>query len=170
MLRVDITPYNDGVHRLALTPEAEALDLPEEAAPLRDVSVDLTLDVRRDRILVHLVTEALAELTCDRTLRPFDQPLSGQYSVLFGPERLVGTGATETYDEVRLLQRGDRFIDLTTVVRDTLLLDIPQRKVAPGAEDEAIDLNFGPADADDEAPARATPEWKQKLQRLQDDD
>jgi uncharacterized protein len=73
----------------------------------------------------------------------------------------------EEFEEVRPLDSTDREIDLTDVVRDTLLLSIPQRRVAPGAEDEPITREFGATEeeTDDEAPV--DPRWED-LKELKD--
>jgi len=67
---------------------------------------------------------------------------------------------------VRPLDPSDRELDLTDLVRDTILLSLPQRRVAPGAEDEPINREFGTADEDEETPV--DPRWS-KLEELKDD-
>ena len=55
----------------------------------------------------------------------------------------------ETEDEIRSISSTDEELDITDIVRDTLLLAIPVRKIAPGAEEAEIPVAFGaPADAD----------------------
>lgn len=167
MLTVDITPFKSGIHHVELDPSADDVNL--DPTSFGDVHVEAELHCRRDRILVHLHASATAELTCDRTLRRYDQPLEGSYSVLFGPPSLQGQEGEE-FDEVRPLSPTDREIDLTDVVRDTLLLAIPQRTVAPGADEEDIDMEFGaPADGEDEAEDDVDPRWS-KLKELKDDE
>jgi uncharacterized protein len=70
---------------------------------------------------------------------------------------------------VRPLNPSDREIDLTDVVRDTLLLAIPQRRIAPGAEDEPIDQEFGASDDDADEEAPVDPRWS-ALEELKDDE
>ena len=167
MLTVDITPFSSGVYHIELDPSADDVGL--DPATFENIHVEAELHCRRDRILVHLNATATAELTCDRTLQLYDQPLDGNYSVLFGPERLVGQESDE-FDEVRPLSRSDREIDLTGVVRDTLLLAVPQRCIAPGAEEEEIEMQFGAPD-EDEQPTEddVDPRWS-KLKELKNGD
>jgi len=164
MLTVDITSLSSGIHHLDFTPSATEVDL--DPTTFGDIRVEAELQYHRDRILVKLEAHATAELTCDRTLQPYEQPVEGHYNVLFGPPSMVGQEGEE-FEEVRPLHPSDQEIDLTDVVRDTLLLALPQRRVAPGAEEEEIDREFGPPEeAQDED---IDPRWS-KLRELRDDD
>lgn len=153
MLHIDITALDPGAHHVTLEPKAGAVDLDPET--FRDIHVDALLHVQRERILVAFEAHATAQLLCDRTLRAFDQPVDGTYAVLFAPP---GTPKREHGDEeeVRELLPSDRTIDVTDVVRDTLLLAVPRRKVAPGAEDEEIETRFGEA----EGKEQIDPRWE----------
>lgn len=164
MLTVDITPFSSGIHHIELTPSADDVGL--DPTRFDDIHVDAVLQCHRDRILVKLQATATAELTCDRTLRLYEQPIDGSYNLLFGPPSMVGQEGEE-FEEVRPLDQTDREIDLTDVVRDTLLLAIPQRCIAPGAEEESIDREFGPSDPPEEEPI--DPRWSE-LQKLKDGD
>ena len=177
MLTIDITSLSTGIHHLEWSPSASEADL--DPSTFSDLEVDVELQYHRDRILVKLHATATAELTCDRTLQPYDQALDGQYNVLFGPPSMVGQEGEE-FEEVRPLDASDREIDLTDVVRDTLLLAIPQRKIAPGAEEAPIAREFGATGAEDEASGDETsedetseepvdPRWS-ALKELKDDE
>lgn len=165
MLTLDITPFSSGHHHVTLHPPPDAVDLDPDA--FRDLEVEADLHCRPDRILVHLTVEGTATLTCDRTLEPYDQPLEGTYTVLFGPSSLVGS-ESDRYDEVRPLHRTDQEIDLTDIVRDTLRLAIPQRRIAPGAEEESIPTTFGEPDETEQDEPDIDPRWSE-LKQLRDD-
>jgi len=164
MLTVDITSLSSGTHQLELTPSPEAAGL--DPTTFDEVRVEAELQCHRDRILVSMLATATAELTCDRTLQPYEQSVEGRYSVLFGPPSMVGQEGEE-FDEVRPLDPSDREIDLTDVVRDTLLLALPQRQIAPGAEDEPIAQEFGVPEDEEDSPV--DPRWSE-LQKLRNDD
>ena len=161
---IDLTSLSTGIHHLELSPSAEQANL--DPSTFEDLHVDVVLQYHRDRILVKLHTTAAAELTCDRTFQPYYEDLEGTYNVLFGPPSMVGQEGEE-FDEVRPLEPSDREIDLADVVRDTLLLAIPQRRIAPGAEDEPIAREFGATEekADEEEPV--DPRWSD-LKELKD--
>ena len=164
MLTIDLTSLSTGIHHLELSPSVEQANL--DPSTFEDLHVDVVLQYHRDRILVKLHTTAAAELTCDRTLQPYYEDLEGTYDVLFGPPSMVGQEGEE-FDEVRPLEPSDREIDLADVVRNTLLLAIPQRRIAPGAEDEPIAREFGATEekADEEEPV--DPRWSD-LKELKD--
>jgi uncharacterized protein len=166
MLTIDITSLSDGIHQLTLEPSAEAAAL--DPTTFDDLRVEAELQCHRDRILVTLHATATATLTCDRTLEPYKQPVEGDYSLLFGPPSMVGQEG-EAFEEVRPFTPSDQEIDLTDVVRDTLLLALPQRQIAPGAEDEPIAEEFGAPDEDEETDDSVDPRWEE-LRKLRDDE
>ncbi len=163
MLTIDISSLSPGIHHLDLAPSASRVNL--DPSTFEDIQVDVKLQYHHDRILVKLYATATAELTCDRTLQPYEQDIEGEYSVLFGPPSMVGQEGEE-FEEVRPLDPTDQELDLTDVVRDTLLLSIPQRRIAPGAEEEPIDREFGTTEEDaEEKPV--DPRWSD-LQKLKE--
>jgi uncharacterized protein len=177
MLTIDITSLSTGIHHLELSPSASQADL--DPSTFKDVRVEATLQHHRDRILVQMHATAQATLTCDRTLQTYEKDIEGVYNVLFGPPSMVGQEGEE-FEEVRPLDASDREIDLTDVVRDTLLLAIPQRKIAPGAEEVPLTREFGATGAEDEASEDeksqdeaseepVDPRWS-ALKELQDDE
>ncbi len=158
MLSVNIAGLKVGLHEMSLRPSPEDIDLDPEV--FREVLVDLALDRRPDRVLVSFEASATACLKCDRTLVDFDEVVSGRHEVLFAPPEMV----VEDDDSVRPLLPDEEEIDITEVVRDTLVLAIPQRKVAPGAEDVEIPTRFGAAETE-----TIDPRWA-ALRALRDDD
>lgn len=160
MLSIRIAELDDGVHELALSPSADDLELDPEQ--FRDIQVHAHVDRERDRLLVVLDARATATLTCDRTLVDFDQPVRGTYSVLFAPPP-ISDRTSDEHEEVRPLLPSDLEIDVTDVTRDTLLLALPQRRVAPGADEIELQTQFGQADDG------IDPRWD-ALRKLQTDD
>lgn len=140
MFAIGIEALAPGVHERMFRPEAEALKLDPSA--FRDVEVAARLDVAEGRIFVSLTIRAQATLECDRTLRSFDQVIEGTYRVLFSCAGFASE-KKDSCNEVRILDPSDRVLDLTDVTRDTILLAVPTRCVAPGAEDIDIPMTFG---------------------------
>ncbi len=164
MLGIDTTSLKPGLHEWHLTPSADDLDLDPEA--FADLAVEVRLDHEEDRDLVAFTARATATLECDRTLEPFEQPVEGSYAVLFVlPDRLGSYATDEADDDVRPLPKPGRPLDLTHAVRDTLLLALPTRRVAPGAEDEDLPVQFGALTDDDGNPM--DPRWD-ALKKLRD--
>lgn len=151
MFTIEIAALEPGVHSLTFEPDVEALDI--DPGKFKDARVDARLDVSGRRILVSLNVRATGTLECDRTLRLFDQDVEGAYHMLFAPPEFLNEG-DEAYDEVRPLDPTDKEIDITEVVRDTILLAVPARCVAPGAEDEEIPTEFGAPEGEDDIDPR----------------
>lgn len=158
MFTIEIANLEHGLHLLEFTPDVKSLDLDVEA--FKDVEVDARLDVSERRILVSLDVRAAALLECDRTLKPFEQKIEGFYDLLFAQPDFVAAD-DHAFDEIRPMDLHEQEVDVTDAVRDTILLAVPPRHVAPGAEEEEIPTEFGAPEADDEI----DPRWAE-LKRL----
>lgn len=157
MLRINISSLDPGIHHIELKPDPLDIDLdPDKFGNIR---VNIRLDVFLGRILVMFDTSATAVLECDRTLQLFNQEIEGTYTLLFASSAVAGEHEGVNHEEIRVLHSEDREIDLTAVVRDTLVLAIPQRAVAPGVEELEIKTKFGiPEDQSD-----VDPRWEALL-------
>ena len=142
MLLIDIRSLKIGHHEFNLTPSPEEAGLDPEL--FRDLRVDVGMDYDGKKAFVGIDCSAVASLLCDRTLESFERPVKGSYSVLFSPAE-----QDEANEEgVRTLEATDEEIDITDIVRDTILLAVPVRKIAPGAEEVAVPTAFGaPSDS-----------------------
>lgn len=162
MLTLSTAGLDEGLHSVALTPEADQLDLDADA--FRQIEVEARVDVHPRRVLVMLDARAVASLICDRTLDPFQQQIEGTHTVLFSDE--AGAEDPEHYDDIRPLPPGDR-LDITDAVRDTLLLALPLRRVSPRAEALELTLQYGADLKGDDDPV--DPRWE-KLRALREKD
>ena len=180
MFHIELTGLEPGVHRLHRDVGPDVLDAPDDASDdesrsvtedvdFGPVHVDAVLNYEPGEILVTLQAQTTATLTCDRTLQRFDQPLEGSYAVLFTDPGRSAPEEGDQHDERRELPPGARHLDLTDVLRDTLLLAIPQRKVAPGAEDEEIETVFGAPEAPPDGDGPVDPRFE-KLRELRNSD
>lgn len=161
MLRIDLTPLSDGVHQLTLTPSPNDIDLDPDL--FDDLRVDVQINLAGPRALVALKTHAVATLECDRTLVLYEEPVEGRYQMLFAPPSVTGEADDASVnDDIRPWHPGEHEIDLTEAVRDTILLSLPTRRIAPGAEDAEIPTVFGDDGGID-------PRWE-ALRALREDD
>jgi uncharacterized protein len=139
MVQVDISTMSMGVHEVVVRPSAEELEL--APAEFDDIEVMLRLDVGDHLVLVQLKAMADASLVCDRTLIPFTQQVEGEFTVVFS--RSQEDDADEEHESVRYLDPAAREIELTDEIRDTILLSVPLRKVAPEADGADLVLSYG---------------------------
>ena len=140
MVQVDLKALKAGTHEFEWTLSPEDLGLDSDM--FKEVELFVQLDYHPSRVFVKIYVDSIANLTCDRTLVGFEHTVEGEYNILYsGPEMFEGMEQEE--EDIRLLTSDMEEIDLTDAVRDTLLLALPQRRIAPGAEDEDIKLQFG---------------------------
>ncbi|MCZ6704482.1 MAG: DUF177 domain-containing protein [Bacteroidetes bacterium] len=141
MLRIDLRSLEAGYHEISLAPAPADVGLEPDA--FRNILVEVGLDYDGKKAFVSVKASAVALLICDRTLTKFEQSIKGEYSLLFSPTE------EKAEDEIRSISSTDEELDITDIVRDTLLLAIPVRKIAPGADEAEIPVAFGaPADTD----------------------
>lgn len=159
MLKVDIRSLNNGLHHMEFDPTAD--DLGIESPVFRDIHADVRLTVDGQQVVVRVNVRGKATLVCDRTLVDFDKTLHGSHTVCFMPPNEMDEDAED--DAILPLAAGQEDIDLTDIVRDTLMLAVPIRKLAPGAEELEIPTTFGEA-----TESEIDPRWK-ALEKLRSD-
>lgn len=162
MISIDIRSLKEGFQTLEFSPTTEDLQVEyAEGAEgkgstlptFRDAYVEVQVTVDGEQFVIRVFARAIAELICDRTLEPFDKAIKGKYTVCFMPQSMMDKDAEN--DAVLPLPRDSNEIDLTDIVRDTLMLAVPVRKIAPGAETMDLPTTFGEASEED-----IDPRWK----------
>ena len=145
MVHLEIGGFKSGGRSLSYELTADDLDLaPEE---FEELAADIDLDREADRILVRLSVSGTAHLICDRTSEPFAQEVRGTHTLLFVPHDRVESLGDDS-DDIIGFDPTDTVLDVTDAVRDTLLLSVPVRKIAPGAEELEIPTRFGDSGQD----------------------
>jgi uncharacterized metal-binding protein YceD (DUF177 family) len=145
MLKIDIRSLEAGVHEMDLSPTAENIGV--ESGKFANIRAHIRLDITSNRIFAQIKVSAIASLVCDRTLVDFDQPVWGSHAVCYVPPGDID--AESENDDFLPLKAGAEEIDLSEIVRDTLFLSVPIKKIAPGAKDEDIPSSFGePTESD----------------------
>lgn len=153
MLRVDFSPLDEGLHEQTLVPMAEDLGLDPEV--FSELSVNLRLHVAERRVVASFDVSGFAALQCDRTLVTYRQPLRGNHTIAFLPPEHIAADSED--DGLQALPESETGIDLTSAVRDTLMLSLPLRRVAPEAEDAEITTSYGDQQTPEDAPV--DPRW-----------
>lgn len=160
--RIDIRSLQSGRHRFDFALRAADLDLDEGV--FRDLAAVATVDLGRE-VLVTVSASAIARLECSRTLEEFDQPLRGELRLLAvreSGETELEDGEVAPDDEADVVVVEDGVIDLTSPIRDIILLAVPIRPVAPQAANLEIPTTFGASDDS------VDPRWA-ALRRLRSD-
>jgi uncharacterized metal-binding protein YceD (DUF177 family) len=116
---------------------------------------------------VEFTVDVETELICDRSLKPFRKELSGSYHILFEPDEVEDTETEK--GAVRQIPADDLTVDIEKEVRDTIMLEIPVRKIHPdyydseGNPENFETQHFGPEPEDEED--QIDPRWE-KLKQL----
>lgn len=179
-LKIDTRSRKKGVYQFDFSPSAEALDL--DPSVFRDIVVTGSVSIASSGTVVRFTASAVAILECDRTLVDFDQPISGDFDGLVADatdydESVSGKDRQESGEKlaganpVDSLQSGDAdlvpmfegVIVLDDVVRDTLMLAVPMRKVSPEAAALEMKLEYGKEEEEE-----IDPRWE-ALRRLGND-
>ena len=126
-------------------PGPEALELDSQV--FSNVSIEVRTAPTGHYTQVDVQAHATVSLICDRTLKEFLYPLVGRCTVLYVADSAgVATGPVGEYDELCYFTNLDRYVDLRPIVRDTVMLAVPARAVAPTAESVDIQSVFGGPD------------------------
>lgn len=123
-------------------PDAAALGLDPDL--FADLRVEMRAEPSSCGVQVDVRVQAAASLICDRTLEEFSQPIDGSCFVLLLASPASDSAVVEDgHDELRYFGPHDKTFDVTAIVRDTLLLAVPVRKVSPAAKSIDIQTVFG---------------------------
>lgn len=157
-------------------PEGESskkAKLPKDYYELDDEMKLLGADIiisfyRTDRFIkVSFDVNSSVELICDRSLDLFEKTIEGTFDILFQPDEIQESETERS--AVKQIPADDLVIDIEDEVRDTIMLNIPIKKVHPrfidetGKPEEFGIAKFGESDDDDEDPI--DPRWE-KLKKL----
>ncbi len=125
---IKISNLTVGVHHFQF--ECVASDFADDMIDMErfnaPISIVATLTKASSELIVEISVRTTASLQCDRCLAPMTKAISGDYRILF----LHSANADkELDDDVRLLSKNETHLDLTTDVRETLLLAVPMKNV-----------------------------------------
>jgi len=168
-LTFNIVEITEGESRQDKILEPEDLDL----SPYTFIGGGIEIHFNRQRQFIEVNYEVRGgvELTCDRSLKPFEHPVETTYSVIFKTDV-----QQETEDEngaVRRFNFSNNTFSIEKEVRDSVLLKIPIKKIHPkfrnkeGEIEEFEPKSFGKAPEDEEE--KIDPRWK-KLKEIKTED
>jgi uncharacterized metal-binding protein YceD (DUF177 family) len=151
VFKISDIPEGKSSRTIVLGPGELELEYPQKG----DITVDVHFERRPGSILVDFDTRAVFVLRCDRSLDNFDQEVVCNYRVLFKQNEVV-----EEDDEkmaTRLLDISGNKMSITDELRDSILLEIPVKKLHPRFYDEhgeplPFEKQFGPSGEPEEDP------------------
>jgi len=165
-LEFKIVEIPEGSSERTLKLEQEDLDLGEYE--FIGGELDLAFYKTDHFIRVNFTIDSKVELVCDRSLKPFKHPLKADYEVLFKVD--VKEETENEKGAVRRFDFSSNTLDIEDEVRDTILLNIPIKKLHPNYFDEEGNpkefemQSFGEAGQEDENSEMADPRWEKLKQ------
>lgn len=151
MLKFRITEIPEGYSTRSLTLDSEALDIDPYEFTGGKIEIEFHRTLHHIRVNFEIRTDV--ELVCDRSLESYMYNVEAEYEVVFKAEDVE-----ETEDEngaVRLFNFAENTFSIEEEVRDTILLDIPIKKLHPryldenGEPLEFEDRAYGKTDSED---------------------
>ena len=101
------------------------------AEDIRDADVQVTLQIEHKGDIYHLLftLSGVVTVSCDRCLDDLTLPVDSEYAI----DMRYGEEHDESNERVTILSAGETSIDVGPIIRDTIMLSLPLRKVhAPG--------------------------------------
>lgn len=160
MLKFKIFEIPEGQSKRTVQLGSEDLELGEIPFLGAEIHFDFYRVPQFIRVQFHL--DAEVELVCDRSLDTFRYPVSRDYEVLYKAEKVEESA--DEHGAIRNFDLSSRQIDLEQDVRDTIMLDVPVKKLHPrfldedGNPKEFIHKQFGEIPEDEEE--AVDPRWE----------
>lgn len=166
-LEFNIVEIPDGESRQTVDLSDEDLDM--DPYEFKGASLDLLFYRTLHFIRVNFHVDSELELVCDRSLEPYIQPIIADYEVVFKVDV-----QEETEDENGAVRRFDfssNTLSIEDEVRDTILLNVPIKKLHPKFLDEDGNpkdfetKSFGDVPDEEDESEKIDPRWE-KLKKL----
>ncbi|WGK65863.1 YceD family protein [Croceiramulus getboli] len=100
-----------------------------------DLAGALTLVKKSTMLELRFAVNGQAEVNCDLTNEPYDQPMSGTYDLVikFGPE------FNDEHEDILILPHGEFEINVAHYFYELAVLSMPNKRVHPGVADGSLD-------------------------------
>lgn len=127
VLEFKINEIKQGRSAESIVASASEVNLEEEG--LVKCGIELVWDRKQDRIKLDMDISALFEFVCDRSLESYDSTINTKYSILF--DNSIDNEEDEQSMALRRLELAKNKLSIAKEVRDSLLLEIPIKKLHP---------------------------------------
>lgn len=165
-LTFDIQKIPEGQsHKTAHLPE-DYFTL-KEGARLIEADVSISFYRTDHFVKVSFEVDSRVELTCDRSLDTYTDSIEGVFDILFEPGEVEESETVKS--AVRQIPSDELVLDIEEEVRDTIILNIPAKKIHPkyydedGKPEDFGIARFGDIEPDEEQ--KIDPRWE-KLKKL----
>ena len=159
-MKINISNLSQGTHDYKLSKSAAELGLAENFQG--DVTANVTLEKSSRQILLRAHSTASALFQCDRCLDEFGKEIEAGLQTLYVWNGDDGSGAED--EEVRLLAADTNIIDISSDVRESIVLAVPLKLLCKEecrglCQRCGRNLNHAPNGECDCAPNEIDPRW-----------
>ena len=99
-----------------------------------DISAKLKLEKKVNMLNLDFFFSGTVKVPCDLTMEPFDIDIKTDYSLIVK----FAENKDSTDDKIIFLSTGASNIDVATIIFETIVLEVPQKRVHPGIKDGSL--------------------------------
>ncbi|NUM76004.1 DUF177 domain-containing protein [candidate division KSB1 bacterium] len=123
-MKISLIGLAEGLHSLHFEEEPENCGIVAHPNLTNRIQIDVDLERRASRLILRNTINTVGRFTCDRCLTEFDRTIVDTGRVVFtSDEELLAFSE----DEVHVLEKDAREIDVTNDIRDLVLLAVPAK-------------------------------------------
>jgi len=125
-MKISIKHLQDGLHSFKFVESAADCGVAEHPNVTQQVEIDVEVEKKSPHFFIRNAVQTRGRFVCDRCLEEFTLPVKDSTRVVFSSDPDMVALADE---EIRPLTKDAAEIDLTSDVRDTLVLALPLKTV-----------------------------------------
>ncbi len=99
-----------------------------------DILTKLKLEKKINMLNLDFFFSGTVKVPCDLTMEPFDIDIKTDYSLIVK----FAENKHSTDDKIIFLSTGTSNIDISTIIFETIVLEVPQKRVHPGIKDGSL--------------------------------
>jgi len=125
-MKIRLSSLKQGVQTIESALKADALGIAD--GNFQDIiQVKLLVDKGEREIYITGRLQTTTSFRCDRCLEPFKQAITAEVTIILTPTPTAS--AAEQEDNVITINEGTDVVDLSSQLRDALLLEVPMKKL-----------------------------------------
>jgi len=139
MLKLDISGMAEGEYEFNIVEPASMLNSGYDEF-IGSIILDVTINKLGNRYNLKADIKAIARMICDRSLQEFDEEIKSHLDMSFIADTkdfLALNGKEPKYHEV-IIREDYKYIDITSYVIESLVLELPMKRIAPQFRDKDL--------------------------------
>lgn len=165
---IDIYGLEDKSYEFDYEPGSEFFEeMPQDLIQKGDFKVHLVLEKSSTMIQLRFAIEGIAELTCDRSLEVFDEPVDTEGKIILK----FGDHDEEITEEISIINRNRTRINVASYIFELIALALPMKKIHPDlreqdqgeegeADSETLIYSSESQKSDDSGADKVDPRWE----------